>query len=223
MGKLFGIFSCSAFAVLFTLGRSAHAQIQAADSFIHPAPASQVITVKVKDYRRFAHDKEQGFVVAQAAGFSTDICDVITTFDVVKAYEVRQTWRGVRQEIEIEVNGKSYPAQLRDFGFYPLGLNLACIDFQSPLDRADSQLAFLPLDQDSNDSSSLSYVDSEIARSDPGTPFLNQRGEISSVLIATPNGPLEFASADDIRRFLQAASSASPSSPVLRRRPLSAT
>ncbi len=51
-----------------------------------------------------------------------------------------------------------------------------------------------------------------------GTPFLNAKGEISSVLIATPNGPLEFAVADEIRMFVAAAAGMSPW-PTLRQRP----
>ncbi len=222
MRKFAVVLSWSVLGAVLAAYDSASAQAKAEDSAIHPAPASQVITVRVKDYRRLGHGKDQEFVIARAAGFSNDTCDVITTFDVVKTYEERETWRNIKQQIEIVVNGKSYPAQLRDFGFYPLGLNLACVDFESPLDRAESQLSFLPLDQNSTDSSSLSYIDAEVAESNPGTPFLNGRGEVSSVLIATPDGPLEFASADDIRKFLEAASSASPSSPVLRHRPLAA-
>ena len=132
--------------------------------------------------------------------------DVVTTFDVVKMYEERQTWRSVKQEIEIVVNGKAYRAKFREVGFYPLGLNLACIDFESVNDRAAAQLSPLHLEQNTPGSSSLSYNEAEIASSDPGTPFLNSKGEISWVLIAAPGGPLEFASADDIRRFRDAAS-----------------
>ena len=221
MNKRRGIFCLSVLGTLLATGEPTQAQIKAEVSVIHPAPAAQVITVTVKYFRRIKHGKDEEFVIAQAAGFSNETCDVITTFDVVKTYEERQTWRNVRQQIEIVVNGKSYPAALRDFGFYPLGLNLACVDFESPLDRANAQVSILPLDQSSPDISSLTYVDAEIVQSDPGTPFLNNRGEISSVLIATPDGPLEFASADAIRKFLEAASFASPSSPLLLRRPLS--
>lgn len=222
MNKRRGIFSLSVLGILLATGVPAQAQTKTENSVIHPAPSGQVITVTVKDFRHTRHGKDQEFVIAQAAGFSSETCDVITTFDVVKTYEERETWRNVRQQIEIVVNGRSYPAALRDFGFYPLGLNLACVDFESPLDREDAQLSVLPLEQSSPDISSLAYVDAEIAQSDPGTPFLNNRGEISSVLVATPNGPLEFASADAIRKFLEAASSAPPSSPVLLHRPLSA-
>jgi hypothetical protein len=181
------------------------------DTFVvHPAPASKMITVTVTELRRSKHGQDKEVLIAQAAGFPNDTCDVITTFDVVKTYEERETWSNVRQRIDVVVDGKSYPAKLRDFGFYPLKLNLACIDFDSPMLRAELQIPVLPLQRDLLDSSSLSYDDGEIAKSDPGTPFLNKRGEISSVLIATPNGPLEFASSDDIRKFLKAAAAVSP-------------
>ena len=159
-------------------------------------------------------------VIAQAAGFSNDTCDVITTFDVVKKFEERQTWSNVKQKVEIVIGGKHYPAKFRDFGFYPLGLNLACIDFESPNQRAALQIPALPLQAESTDLALLSYDDGEIAKSDPGTPFLNQQGEVSAVLIASPDGPVEFASADQIRMFLQAASGISPW-PTLRPRPSS--
>lgn len=199
----------------------AHAQLKAGSSVLHPAAASQVITVAVKEMRSVKHGKDQEFVIAQAVGFSNDTCDVVTTFDVVKKYEERQTWNNVKQRIDIVVDGTPYPAKFRDLGFYPLGLNLACIDFESPVDRAAAQISALPLDENSSDFSSLSYDDGEIARSDPGTPFLNQRGEISSVLIASPDGPLEFASAEDLRVFLRVAAGVPPW-PTLRHRPMSA-
>lgn len=208
--------------VLLMLSSSAHSQLNGTDgpSVVHPAAASQVIAVAVKQLRHAKGGKDQEYVVAQAVGFTNDTCDVVTTFDVVKMYEERQNWRNVRQRIDIVIDGKSYPAKFRDVGFYPLGLNLACIDFESPIDRAAAQISILPLDHDTEDSPSLSYVDGEIAKSDPGTPFLNQRGEISSVLIASPNGPLEFATAAELRLFLKVAATVSPW-PTVHRRSLS--
>lgn len=180
-----------------------------AQTVIHPAPASRVITVTVTESIRARHGQITDVVIAQAAGFPNDTCDVITTFDVVKRYEERQTWKYVQQKINIVVDGVDYPAKLRDVGYYPLGLNLACIDFESPAARTQSHVTVLPLELDPADSS-FSYDYEEIAQSDPGTPFLNQKGEVSSVLIASPNGPLEFASANDVRMFLQAAQGISP-------------
>lgn len=200
--------------MLLSIGASAHTQ---EPSVVHPAPAAQMITVAVTNMRHW-HGRDEEFVTAQAAGFATNTCDVVTTFDVVKTYAERQTWHSVRQRIDIVVNGTAYPAKFRELGFYPLGLNLACIDFESAIDRAASQLSALPLEQGSRGFSSLSYNDREIANSDPGTPFLNARGEVSSVLIATPDGPLEFASADDVRQFLEAASTV-PAWPLLVHRP----
>ena len=188
-------------------------------TLIHPAPVGKIITVTVTESRHGAHGRDQDVLIAQAAGFTNDTCDVITTFDVVKRYEERQTWSQIRQRIDIVIDGKPYPAKFRDLGFYPLGLNLACIDFESPVVRSQLGLPVLPLELKPSDASSLSYDDREIAKTDPGTPFLNAKGEISSVLIATPNGPLEFAMADQIRMFLAAASGMSPW-PTLHQRPL---
>jgi len=232
MKKLRRILEWAAMGMLLSIGAAAHAQGNEGQFVVHPAAASQMITVMLKDTRHW-HGKDEEFVIAQAAGFSPgdvatgvhgpdgsgEPCDVITTFDVVKTYEERQTWRNVRQRIDIVVNGQAYPAKFRELGFYPLGLNLACIDFESANERAASQVSALPLAHGVAGFSSLSYNDAEIANSDPGTPFLNARGEISAVLIATPNGPLEFASAEDIRKFLEAASEVSIW-PLLLHRPL---
>lgn len=189
-------------------------------AIVHPAPASKMITVSVTELRRSKHGEDKDVLIAQGVGFPNDTCDVITTFDVVKTYEERETWAEIRQRIDIVVDGKPYPAKLRDFGFYPLGLNLACIDFVSPSMPTELQIPVLPLELDARDSSSFTYDDTEIAKSGPGTPFLNERGEISSVLIATPYGPLEFATAEEIRKFLEAAASVSRW-PTLRRHSIS--
>ena len=190
---------------------------------VHPAPASPVITVTVTDLYRSKHGHQAEVVIAQAVGFPNDTCDVITTFDVVKKYEERQTWSNVTQRLNIVVDGTPYPATFRDIGFYPLGLNLACIDFDSPLLHAQLKIPVLPLDlYASGDPSSLAYDDKELAKSNPGTPFLNDEGEVSSVLVATGNGQLEFASADDVRTFLKVAANVAPR-PTLSHRPLSLT
>lgn len=207
MNKLV-ILSAFSTAMLLSMSVSGRGQEYQGLLVVHPAPAAQMITVTVKNLRHW-HGKDEEFVTAQAAGFGTDTCDVVTTFDVVKTYVERQTWHSVRQRLDIVVNGTAYPAKFRELGFYPLGLNLACIDFESSNDRAASGVSALPLEQEPPRFSSLSYNDREIASSDPGTPFLNGRGEVSAVLIAVPNGPLEFASAKDVRRFLEAASAVS--------------
>jgi len=216
-----GVLAVPILGLLLAAGSLARAQGKDGQPLLHPATASQVITVAVKELRAGKHGKQDEFVIAQAAGFPNDTCDVVTTFDVVKKFEERQTWQNIKQRIDVIVNGTSYPAKFRDIGFYPLGLNLACIDFESPMDRAAAQFSVLPLDRDTQDSTGLSYDDGEIAKTDPGTPFLNQRGEISAVLIASPNGPIEFASAEEIRLFLKAAA-AITAWPTVHRRNLSA-
>jgi len=216
--KTFGAILALSAAGLFA-SNPAHAETLEAASVVHPAPASNTITVTVTETRRDKDGKDKEVLIAQAVGFPNDTCDVITTFDVVKRYEERQTWTEVKQQVNIVVNGTPFPAKFRDFGFYPLGLNLACIDFVSPMARAALQIPVLPLEEDT-DPSSLSYDDKEIVNSGPGTPFLNKNGEISSVLVATPFGPLEFASAKDIRKFLNAVASV-PAWPSLRQRSMS--
>lgn len=180
---------------------AARAETQEGALVVHPAPSSKTITVTVTETRRGKDHQDKELLIAQAVGFPNDTCDVITTFDVVKRYEERQTWSEVKQQVNIVVDGTAYPAKFRDFGFYPLGLNLACIDFVSPKIREQLQIAALPIEDDTQPPS-LSYDDKEIENTGPGTPFLNKNGEISSVLTATPFGPLEFASANDIRLFL---------------------
>lgn len=218
MERFGGVLAIFVAAVPMVITGSAHARVKDAGLIVHPASASQVITVEVKELRAGRHGKDQEFVVAQAIGFPTETCDAVTTFDVVKPYEERQTWSNVRQRIDIVVKGVSYPAKFRDVGVYPLGLNLACVDFESPVDRAAVQISILPLEHDAQDVSALSYDDGEIAKSNPGTPFLNARGEISSVFISSPNGPVEFASAAELRQFLKIAQTVS-AWPVVRHRP----
>jgi len=219
MRSLEVFFSVSLIGMVLSISEPTHAQTQEGSSVVHPAPSSKTITVTVTELRRAKDGRDKEVLIAQAVGFPNDTCDVITTFDVVKRYEERQTWNEVRQQVNIVVDGTPYPAKFRDFGFYPLGLNLACIDFVSPAVRAELQIPALPLEADT-EPSSLSYDDKEIVSSGPGTPFLNKNGEISAVLVATPFGPLEFATANDIRNFLKVAESV-PVWPSLRVRSLS--
>jgi hypothetical protein len=200
----------SVLGLLLVVSNPAHGHAQESKSVVHPAPASHVITVTLTELHRTKHGKETEVLIAQAAGFPNGTCDAITTFDVVKKYEARQNWSNVRQRVDIVVDGTPYPAKFRDVGYYPLGLNLACIDFDSPVLHAQLKINPLPLDRDPSGASSLSYDDKEIAKSDPGTPFLNKEGEISSVLVPTEDGRLEFASADDIRAFLKVAADVAP-------------
>ncbi len=222
MRNLRGVFVMPVVGMLLVISNSAQGRTQENKDVVHPAPGSQVITVTVTDiYQKKKHGGNSEVVIAKAAGFPNDTCDVITTFDVVKKYEERQTWGNVKQRVDIVVDGKPYPAKFRDIGFYPLGLNLACIDFESPYLHAELKIPVLSLDQESFGPSSLSYDDKEIAKSDPGTPFLNKQGEISAVLTATDHGQLEFASAEEIRAFLRVASGVAPW-PTLNRRSLTA-
>jgi hypothetical protein len=212
----------SALGMLLILANPIQSQAQTNKFVVHPASDSQVITVTVTDLVRTKHGKDAEVVIAQAAGFPNDTCDVITTFDVVKMYEERQTWSNVRERVDIVVNGTKYPAKFRDIGFYPLGLNLACVDFESPYLHTELKIPVLPLDRGAISDVSLSYDDKELAKSHPGTPFLNKAGEVSSVLVGTNQGTLEFASAEQIRAFLQLAAAVSPW-PTLYQRPLAAT
>jgi hypothetical protein len=200
----------SIMGILLVISNPTRGRAQKSNAVVHPAPASQVISVTVTDLGRAEHGHDVEILIAQAVGFPNDICDVVTTFDVVRKYEERQTWRNVRQRVAIVVNGTPYPAKFREVGIYPLGFNLACIDFDSPFRRTELKLAILPFDRDSPDPSSLSYDDKEIAKGTPGTPFLNERGEISSVLVTSSSGQLEFASAHDIRTFLKVAADVAP-------------
>jgi len=222
MRNLGGVTIMSALAMMITIGSSIEGRAQANKLTVHPAADSQVITVTVTDLVKTKHGKDAEVVIAQAAGFPNDTCDVITTFDVVKMYEERQTWSNVRERVDIVVNGTKYPAKFRDIGFYPLGLNLACVDFESPYLHSELKIPVLPLQQDDFSDSHLSYDDKELASSHPGTPFLNKAGQISSVLTGTNQGKLEFASAEEIRAFLKLAADVSPW-PTLNHRPLAST
>src|SRR5258708_3600168 len=132
--------------VLLIIGNPTRGLTQEVNSGVRPAP--QVITVTVTDMLRSKHGVDTDVLIARAVGFPNDTCDVITTFDVIQKYELRQTWRKVRQRLDIVINGTAYPAKFRDIGAYPLGLNLACIDFDSPLLHAGLKIPVLPLEQD---------------------------------------------------------------------------
>jgi hypothetical protein len=222
MRILGGVGMMSTLGMVMMLGNSVCGPAQANKFFVHPAPESQVITVTVTDLVRTKHGKDTEVVIAQAAGFPNDTCDVITTFDVVKMYEERQTWSNVRERVDIVVNGAKYPAKFRDIGFYPLGLNLACVDFESPYLHSELKIPVLPLETGTESDFTLAYDDKELATSHPGTPFLNKAGEISSVLVGTNQGQLEFASAEQIRAFLKVAADVAPW-PTLYRRTLAST
>jgi hypothetical protein len=222
MRVLGGVEMMSTLGMLLVLGNPVQGRAQGNPFTVHPAPDSQVITVTVTDLVRAKHGKDAEVVIAQAAGFPNDTCDVITTFDVVKSYEERQTWSNVRQRVDIVVNGTKYPAKFRDIGFYPLGLNLACVDFELPSLHTELKIPVLPLEHLSDSNPALSYDDKELANSHPGTPFVNKAGEISSVLTGTNRGQMEFASAEQIRAFLKVAAAVSPW-PTLYRRPLAST
>ena len=222
MRILGGVGMMSTLGMTLLLGNSVCGQAQSNKFFVHPAPESQVISVTVTDLVRTKHGKDAEVVIAQAAGFPNDTCDVITTFDVVKMYEERQTWSNVRERVDIVVNGTKYPAKFRDIGFYPLGLNLACVDFESPYLHSELKIPVLPLETGMESDFTLAYDDKELANSHPGTPFLNKAGEISSVLVGTTQGKLEFASAEQIRAFLKVAADIAPW-PTLYSRPLAST
>jgi hypothetical protein len=222
MKNLGGLAFVLVLGMMVVISSPIQAPAQDGKTVVHPAPAAPVITVTVTDLYPIKHGHFSEVVIAQAVGFPNDTCDVITTFDVVKKYEERQTWSNVKQRLDIVVDGTPYPATFRDIGFYPLGLNLACIDFESPFLHAELKIPVLPLDRDSPGPASLSFDDKEIENSNPGTPFLNKQGEVSSVLVATDNGQLEFASADDVRTFLKVAANVAPR-PTLFHRPPSST
>src|SRR4051812_8479581 len=197
------VLATAALGVLLVASRLSGAQTKEDSSVLHPAPAAKTITVTVTELRHAKHGADKEVLIAQAAGFSNDTCDVITTFDVVKRYEERQTWTDVRQRVDIVIDGNTYPAKFREIGSYPLGLNLACIDFVSPMARAALQMPVLPLESAASGPPRGFYDDRKRGSSDPGTLFPKKKGEISFFFTATPNGPLEFASADDLRRFLK--------------------
>jgi hypothetical protein len=222
MRILGGVAIMSLLGMFAVLGNPVQGRAEGNKPTVHPAAGSQVITVTVTNLIRTKHDKDAEVVVAQAAGFPNDTCDVITTFDVVKSYEERQTWSNIRQRVDIVVNGTKYPAKFRDIGFYPLGLNLACVDFESPYLHTELKMPVLPLENVSDGGTAQSYDDKELAKINPGTPLVNKAGEISSVLTGTDRGQLEFASAEQIRAFLKVAAAVSPW-PTLYHRPLAST
>jgi len=72
---------CRGVRVLCAVGLAAVFQASlAAQTLVHPAPVGKTITVTVTESRHARHGRDQDVLIAQAAGFPNDTCDVITTF-----------------------------------------------------------------------------------------------------------------------------------------------
>jgi hypothetical protein len=155
--------------------------------------------------------------ITKAAGFTAGDCDVITTFDVMVEYEQRQNRPNVREAIEVTIAGKTYEGRLRNIGVYPLGLNLACVDFPefAPRERP----TVYPLALETVVPSAVTY-DEELSQYKPGTPFLDKKDRVVAMLaVFDPTAP-EFVSAAQLRQFLREAENVPRSKPHLSYRPL---
>src|SRR5947209_16929992 len=73
------VLATAAVGFLLVSSHFTQAQIQAG-SVLHPAPVSKTITVTVTELRHAKHGPDKEVLIAQAAGFPNDTCDVITTF-----------------------------------------------------------------------------------------------------------------------------------------------
>jgi hypothetical protein len=142
---------------------------------------------------------------------------VKNTFDIIVEYEQRQSWPNVQESIEVTIAGKTYEGKLRNIGTYPLGLNLACVDF-SGLTPYDCPMVY-PLVLETAVPSTVTYEE-VLFQFAPGMPFLNEKGRVVAMLsVFDPTAP-EFVSAAGLRQFLREAEKIPRSEPHLSRQPL---
>jgi hypothetical protein len=164
-----------------------------------------VAAVEVRIWTHFDHvrNPDRDVHIYDAAGFTADGCDVVTTWAVMSDYEERQTWSHTMEAIRVTIAGKSYEGALRPMGADPLGLGLACIDL-SPLPSGEQPTTF-PLVLESVVPSVLTY-DESLFGLKPGTPLLNGNGRIVGVFIGgSAFKPLEFVSARSLAKFFRLA------------------
>jgi hypothetical protein len=190
---------------------------------VHVISAEQLVTVIVKIRVGPATKKSRPkyFTLHTVPGFSVEGCDVLTMFDAVNTYEDNKA-RGIDEEIEVFVGKDHYDGDLRFFGVYPLGYNLACIQIQRKGSGAP-QLHVFPLEK--NRAYEGLPAERDISKHTLlGTPFVNAAGNIVSVLTQRPNdvsGIGILVTASQIQSFLDALADESPHGvPHLNHRPL---
>lgn len=181
-------------------------------------------TIVVKGKISLGHGK-YGFVPtgATAAGFATDDCDFVTTFAVVEEYERSSTWKVNRENMTVrekdipermlEVtmsDGRPHRGELRPLGYFPLGLNLACVDFDSAPPR-ESKVYRLSLS--TKETASLGQI--VPPGTIEGTPIFNEIGKVISMYASNPYNPNHIISADELLVFLGEVKKVPRSRPLL--------
>jgi hypothetical protein len=156
-----------------------------------------------------------------AAGFTTQDCDFVTTWQAVQDYERVRTWKVtgedgavqktevVQRTLEVTISGRKYGGDLRNVGPFALDLGLACVDL-----GVDPQtLSRVSLNTDF--AGSLDHP--ETFQGLPGTPIFDERGEVVSMYVDL-SGSRRYISAANILAFLKEVRNVARSRPLLLKR-----
>jgi hypothetical protein len=183
------------------------------DNFIRPADPSDIGTLTVLEH--LTDNKKDRYVpVGESVGFSTKECDFVTAFSAVEKYEQKETWGNDSQTLAVQMGGQSYEGKLRSHGYYPLGLNLACIDL-IPLSDKLSQIAKLSVADVVPTGSFTTDANSASEKPIIGYPIVDKYNEVIGIYIDSKT----LITGRDITRFLKyVASDTTTTSPHLKQR-----
>jgi hypothetical protein len=170
-------------------------------------------TVVVKELEHLGKGNDQWVEIpgTKAAGFFADGC-FVTPFENLEEFERSRTWYtgeestayqrkdGIRRMLEVTVGGKTYQGNLRDVGSFPMGLNLACIDFGDDRDREAAGGDLLVSNCHENPGIDMPPSTLE------GTPIFDYAGKVEAVFVTDVRDEGgSFISGADLLAFLREA------------------
>ena len=217
--KLFGI--CTLFAIALCAVAIGFAQAQSRDVSTRN---TAVGTVAVKELEYFGHGVSQWVEIpgTRAVGFLADGC-FITPFDNLQEYERSRTWylgdeatapqrkKGIRRMLEIAIGGEIYRGDLRNVGIFPMGLNLACVDFGNGDTFEERELGTGLSVSDKKDGSGISIPPD----APQGMPVFDYAGRVEAVFTTDVRDGASFISGSDILAFLREAKKIPRARPLL--------
>jgi hypothetical protein len=171
--------------------------------------------VAVKELEYFGHGVSQWVEIpgTRAVGFFADGC-FITPFANLVEYERSRTWytgeettaprhkNGIRRMLEVTIGDKTYQGDLRNVGVFPMGLNLACVDFPNgSVSRAGGEGVHLSV-SDQKENPDISMPPNTLQ----GMPVFNYAGEVEAVFVTDiRDDGGSFISGSDVLAFLKEA------------------
>jgi len=160
----------------------------------HPSWYYEVGTMTVTVHYHY-DKKETSYVLSRSAGFTTSTCDFIVPFSAVEIIESEQSHPSGNKTIEVTIGGKIHSATLRTHGYYPLGLNLACLELLPAAD--ENMLEIVPLKIADGGNQEFTYHGAILGSPTLGYPLMNKSHEVVGMYI----DPETFISSRDINRF----------------------